>query len=103
MMYKDTQTPNYWSVNPEELIGVLESSPNGLSAQAAQRRLVQEGPNTLGAVGRAPAWRLFLRQFESPLVLILIFAVVVSALLQDWTDAAVILTIVLASATITFT
>jgi Mg2+-importing ATPase len=103
MMYKDTQSPDYWSVSPEELIRALESSPNGLSPQEAQRRLVQEGPNTLGTVGRAPAWRLFLRQFESPLVLILIFAALVSAFLQDWTDAAVILTIVLASAIITFT
>ncbi len=103
MMYKDTQSPDYWSVSPEELIRALESSPNGLSPQEAQRRLLQEGPNTLGTVGRAPAWRLFLRQFESPLVLILIFAALVSAFLQDWTDAAVILTIVLASAIITFT
>ena len=88
MLQTDTQIPGYWSIEPEELIKTLESSPNGLPSDEAQRRLAQEGPNTLATVGQAPAWRLFLRQFESPLVLILIFAAPVLAFLQDWTDAA---------------
>jgi Mg2+-importing ATPase len=46
--------------------------------------------------------RIFLRQFKSPLVLILVFAAVVSVLTRDWVDAAIVLVIVLASAALSF-
>jgi Mg2+-importing ATPase len=41
------------------------------------------------------AVRLLLRQFESPLVLILAFAAALSLALQQWADAGIILAIVL--------
>ena len=47
--------------------------------------------------------RLALRQFESPLVLILIFAEVISLGLRQWVDATIILAIVLGSAVLNFT
>jgi Mg2+-importing ATPase len=46
---------------------------------------------------RLTALRLLLRQFESPLVLILVFGAVVSLALRQWVDAGIILTIVLGS------
>ena len=45
---------------------------------------------------------LFLNQFKSPIVLILVFATVVSAFLGDWVDAAIILLIVMGSALLSF-
>lgn len=47
-------------------------------------------------------FRLLLRQFESPLVLILAFAAAISLVLQQWTDAAIILAIVLGSSLLSF-
>jgi len=47
--------------------------------------------------------KLLLRQFASPLVLILVFGAVVSAVLGNWLDAAIILAIVLGSALLGFT
>jgi Mg2+-importing ATPase len=46
--------------------------------------------------------RLLLRQFESPLVLILIFAAAISLALQQWVDSAIILAIVLGSTLLGF-
>lgn len=46
--------------------------------------------------------RLALGQFKSPLVLILVFGGVVSAILRDWLDAAIILAVVLGSAGLGF-
>jgi Mg2+-importing ATPase len=43
-----------------------------------------------------------LRQFESPLVLILIFGAAISLVLQQWVDSAIILTIVLGSTLLGF-
>jgi Mg2+-importing ATPase len=48
------------------------------------------------------ALRLLLRQFESPLVLILIFAAAISLVLQQWVDSAIILAIVLGSTLLGF-
>ena len=45
---------------------------------------------------------MLLRQFESPLVLILIFAAAISLVLQQWVDAAIILAIVLGSTLLGF-
>jgi Mg2+-importing ATPase len=45
---------------------------------------------------------LFLNQFKSPIVLILIFATILSAFLKDWVDAIIILLIVLGSALLSF-
>jgi Mg2+-importing ATPase len=45
---------------------------------------------------------LLLRQLESPLVLILIFAAVISLALQQWVDSAIILAVVLGSTLLGF-
>lgn len=94
--------PPYWSRSPEQLLADLQSSAAGLTAAEARRRLAQVGPNLLQAPGSSAAWRLLLRQLRSPLVLILLFAAGISAFLHEWADAVVIVTIVLASALISF-
>jgi Ca2+-transporting ATPase len=48
----------------------------GLSSAEARSRLAQSGPNALPEHPPPPLWRRFLRQFEGPLVLILLFALV---------------------------
>jgi Mg2+-importing ATPase len=95
-------TVDYWSQPAEQLIAALHSTSQGLSSSEARKRLEAVGPNTLKARKRATAWGLFLNQFKSPLVLILLFATAVSAFVQEYTDAAVILLIVVGSAMITF-
>jgi Mg2+-importing ATPase len=51
---------------------------------------------------RLTALRLLLRQFESPLVLILVFGAVISMVLRDWVEASIILAIVLGSTVLGF-
>jgi Ca2+-transporting ATPase len=46
----------------------------GLSSAEAHLRLARHGPNALPVAPVTPAWRRFARQFESPLVLLLLFA-----------------------------
>src|SRR5690349_5970328 len=92
----------YWNIPADQLLASLGSTGNGLTAVEAEKRLQEAGPNSLKATHRATPLLLFLDQFKSPLVLILLFAVVVSAFAKEWIDAAVILVIVVASAVITF-
>ena len=102
-MPQPLRTPaDYWSRPADRLLDELGATSHGLSGTEAQARLEAVGPNALKVRKRATAWGLFLRQFKSPLVLILIFGIFVSALAKDYADAAVILVIVLGSAIITF-
>ncbi len=96
------QILKYWNIPADQLLTSLGSTPQGLSAAEAEKRLKEAGANSLKATSRSTPLVLFLNQFKSPLVLILLFAVVVSAFAKEWIDALVILVIVLASAIITF-
>jgi Mg2+-importing ATPase len=92
----------YWSRPVEAVTAALHSSVGGLGGDEARQRLAQFGPNALKARERATALGLFLNQFKSPIVLILLFATGVSAVLQEWVDAVIILVIVLGSAALSF-
>ena len=92
---------DWWSQTPADLLVALGSRPAGLSAVEAGARLAAVGPNVLGKQPKVAAWRLFLGQLRSPLVLILLFASLVSVVAREWTDAVVIMVIVLGSAGVT--
>lgn len=92
----------YWSQDPSALMASLGSSPVGLTSDRATIQLGLVGPNSVEDTPRLSALRLLLRQFESPLVLILAFAAVISLVLQQWVDAAIILAIVVGSSLLSF-
>lgn len=92
----------FWSKHVDEIILRVNSSNNGLSSKDAQEILRRVGPNRIKSRDRLTPLGLFLNQFKGPIVLILIFATVVSAFLQDWVDAIIILLIVLGSALLSF-
>lgn len=81
----------------------------GLSSAQVQARLSRDGPNELRAQPVKPAWQYFLRQFQDPLVYLLLVAVVINLASwwlmdgRDWpVDALVITLIVLANALLGF-
>jgi Mg2+-importing ATPase len=73
-----------------------------LSSEIAAERLRQVGPNSVEDESHLSALRILLRQFESPLVIILIFAAAISLALGDRMDASIILAIVLGSSLLGF-
>ena len=81
----------------------MGSDLQGLSADEARRRLTTNGPNAVDGPQSTEALRLLAHQFASPLVLILVLAAAVSLFLHNWSDAAIILTIVLGSTLLGFT
>jgi Mg2+-importing ATPase len=92
----------YWSQDPSSLMALPGASPAGLTSVQASTQLGLVGPNSVEDTPRLSALRLLLRQFESPLVLILAFAAVISLVLQQWVDAAIILAIVVGSSLLSF-
>lgn len=91
-----------WSQSRDALLAALRTSDQGLSSAEAGQRLQQVGPNVLKTRRPDNAFRSFVAQFSNPLVLILVFAAIVSAIAAQWIDAAIVVAIVLASAGLSF-
>jgi Ca2+-transporting ATPase len=72
----------------------------GLSHAEAARRLVAVGPNALPEPPRSPAVLVFLRQFASPLIYLLLVAAAVSLAIGERDDAAVIVVVLIVNAAI---
>ena len=70
----------------------------GLSADEAQRRQTEFGPNRFAARRGTAAWLRLLGQFNQPLEYILLFAAAITGLLGAWVDASVIFGVVLINA-----
>lgn len=102
MVEQPAMAAGYWQLPLAQLLSSLETSAVGLSAPEAAARLEQYGANRPLAQASATAMGLLLRQFRSPLVLILLFASTISLLVADWLDALIISSIVLLSALMGF-
>lgn len=96
------QHPPFWSLPTAQLLQQMQSTTSGLSRQDAKQRLSKYGANSLKQTRKSSAFILLLNQFKSPIILILIFAAVLSIFLQDRLDAIIILTIVLISGLLGF-
>ncbi|HLU97679.1 MAG TPA: HAD-IC family P-type ATPase [Thermobifida alba] len=85
-----------------EVFAALGTAPDGLSDEEARRRLERHGPNTLEEAPPPSAVAVFLRQFASPVIAILLFALALTVVLAEWLDASVIAAALLVNAAIGF-
>ena len=99
-------TAPYWSWPLAQLCEQLQlagpSPGSGLSSTAAAERLSQFGANSLGSRQDRGDWWLLLRQFNSPIILILLAAALLSFALDSPIDGLIILVIVLLSGLLGF-
>jgi Mg2+-importing ATPase len=93
---------NVWELAPEKVFEELKTTPQGLSSEEAERRLREYGLNEALTGRRLSSLLLFLSQFRSPLVYILVFATLVAALAGELTDAIIILVIIIVNSLIGF-
>ncbi|WP_448509008.1 magnesium-translocating P-type ATPase [Immundisolibacter sp.] len=93
----DAKLDAYWSLPAQLLLDALGSRPEGLTGAQAAKRLAEHGPNRLPDGQALEPLTLLLKQFTDPLVLILLFAALLSAFLREWLDASIVLVIVLGS------
>ncbi|WP_205520268.1 magnesium-translocating P-type ATPase [Pyxidicoccus caerfyrddinensis] len=87
----------YWALSPQALLDALRTTPDGLTVEEAARRRELYGDNALEEARRPSRLRVVWLQLKSPLVLLLVVAAVISAFTGDWTDAVIVLAIVLGS------
>lgn len=92
----------FWSIPTEELLRSLDTREVGLDEAEAQRRLKQYDANQIKPGKRSSSLRLLLAQYSSPIILLLIFASVLSFFLHEVTGAIIILLIIMISGLLGF-
>ncbi|MEU4774898.1 HAD-IC family P-type ATPase [Micromonospora sp. NPDC023644] len=75
---------------------------HGLTDEEAAARLQRYGPNVLPTAAEGGALRRLLRQFHNPLIYVLVAAGVVTLVLAEYVDSAVIFGVVLVNAVVGF-
>jgi len=95
---KNNATPH--AQKSEALLEALGASPLGLDPQDAAARLARFGPNTLPKAEPPGLIYVFLRQFYSPLIYVLLAAALLSIAIEEWSDAGFISAVLLINAVI---
>ncbi len=92
----------FYNESAEKIIESLKTKKQGLSTKEAALRLRRYGPNEIKAEKKIHPFTIFLKQFKSFIVYILITAIVVSALIGEYLDAGVIFAILILNAVFGF-
>ena len=99
----EIQKHSFWSLAVSEVVEILRTnSQNGISEEEAEERLKIFGLNVIEKSRQAPSFFILLNQFKSPLILILLFAGVVTLFLAHYRDAFFIFAALIANATLGF-
>lgn len=93
---------HFYAQELENVYANLNTTKKGLTAEEAQKRLAQYGLNEIKEAEQVSPLKIFLSQFNSLIVWILITAMAISAMLGEVTDAIVIGVILVANAVIGF-
>lgn len=98
----EEKTPRvkWHSLDIDEAMSKLSALKDGLDDQEVQHRRKEFGPNQLPSRKPPGVVEVFLRQFLSPLIYVLLAAALISLLLDDVTDAAFIMIVLLINAII---
>jgi P-type Mg2+ transporter len=92
----------FWSLTAPDVMVRLETSREGLPGAEARQRLDRFGLNTLKTRKHAGVASLLLSQYKSPIILLLLFACLLSFAVRDHVDALIILAILIVSGLLGF-
>jgi Mg2+-importing ATPase len=99
---QDASETIFWQFDSGFWFQKLGSSAVGLSQAAANKILIQKGLHPKSQSTFKNDLILFIKQFKSPIMLLMIGAVALSAFLGETSDVMIILAIVLSSGTLSF-
>lgn len=74
----------------DEILAACQSSRHGLTHTEASARLEQHGRNSLPETKPPGIGMVFLHQFASPLIYVLVVAALLSVVIREWSDAGFI-------------
>ena len=85
-----------------DVIGDLNTSPQGLSSEEAKKLLYEYGPNELKEVKKKTPMGIFLDQFKDFMIMVLIAAAVIAGIMGEAADTVAIVVIVVVNSVIGF-
>ena len=88
------------SMSSDETLKQLFTSDKGLSSDSAKKRIDTYGRNELKQRKKTSQIIIFIKQFNSPLIYILLIAMVISYIFNHKTDSYIILLVLAIDATI---
>ncbi len=91
-----------WSLSVDKSLEMINSSHEGLADKEAEERLLRYGKNAFSDKEKKGPFPIFLKQFVSPLIFLLIGAATLTAILQEWIDTGVIIFAVLLNVVLGF-
>jgi P-type Ca2+ transporter type 2C len=92
-----------WSDSPEEVATALQTDPiHGLTSEEAKHRLSRVGENIFESAKGKSLLSILLHQFASPLIIMLGVAVVITAVLGEFLDSAIIALAILVNTALGF-
>lgn len=81
-------TSTYSQLSPQEVADRLQTSlVHGLVPADADGRLLRDGPNELASEEPEPLWLRFVKQFQEPLILLLLGSAAISFFVRNYDDA----------------
>ncbi len=92
----------YASMDTDEVLEKLGTSVSGLKPKEISERIDKYGKNILVKEKKENLVLEYLSYFNSPLIIVLIGAAILASLMKEITDATIILSIIIISATINF-
>ncbi len=99
---RETRHQPWHTRSAEDALGEFDSSQSGLSESDAEARLEKHGPNAIAEDEKVSPWPVLLNQFTSPLIYVLIGALIVTLSLQRWSDSIVIALVLIVNAVVGF-
>ncbi|MES2437108.1 MAG: HAD-IC family P-type ATPase [Patescibacteria group bacterium] len=101
-MNQDKQSNTPWAQEPQEVFTYLQTSNEGISSAEADKRIEKFGTNIFHSKEKIKVVSIFLKQFASPLIFLLLGAAVLTAVLGKTIDMFVIIFAVLFNAILGF-
>jgi len=86
---------NYHTIKEDQVLKQLKTSKKGLTEAEASSRLKKYGLNELKKIRKLNAFKIFVSQYTSFLIIILIIAAALLLYINEWIDAIVILIIII--------
>src|SRR5690606_32771799 len=101
-MPSSSELSSPWTLSPGEVFRAVRSDPGGLTDHDVAKRRDEAGPNRLAEAKRRSPWLLFLSQFKSLLILLLIGAAILALVIGEMKDAIVVAVVVIFNALLGF-
>jgi len=93
---------DYYNYPVNKILDEFKTSSKGLSQQEAEKRIEKYGLNEIKEEKKISLFQIFIDQFKSPLIIILLAAIILTLIIGEYADSILITIIVIVNAILGF-